>query len=214
VLNLDPTKLLIIAVVAVILLGPDKLPQVGRQAGAAWRSFNEFRHRMESEVRNSIPDLPSSADIARLARSPSALLNHLSTLSPDEADKNGAAANGAAAYGTADGAAANGAVADGAAANGTADGAAANGAVADGNGTSGEVHARGDATSADPSGAESHGEHAATPAPAATPTMPTAPKPPTPSTASTPSIHSTHSSAGPTTPPLPGPGAVGDPSLN
>jgi sec-independent protein translocase protein TatB len=80
VLNLDPAKLLVIAVVAVILLGPDKLPQVARQVGAAWRSFGEFRHKMESEVRSSIPDLPSSADIARLARSPSALLNHLSNM--------------------------------------------------------------------------------------------------------------------------------------
>jgi TatA/E family protein of Tat protein translocase len=92
VLNLDPAKLLIIAVVAVILLGPDKLPQVARQVGAAWRSFNEFRHRMESEVRSSIPDLPSSADIARLARSPSALLNHLSNMAPDETE--GAAGRG------------------------------------------------------------------------------------------------------------------------
>jgi len=83
VLNLDPAKLLVIAVVAVILLGPDKLPQVARQVGAAWRSFNEFRHKMESEVRSSIPDLPTSAEIARLARSPSALLNHLSSMSPD-----------------------------------------------------------------------------------------------------------------------------------
>ncbi|MGA2306179.1 MAG: twin-arginine translocase TatA/TatE family subunit [Acidimicrobiales bacterium] len=81
-LNLDPAKLLVIAVVAVILLGPDKLPQVARQVGAAWRSFGEFRHKMESEVRSSIPDLPSSADIARLARSPSALLDHLSKMDP------------------------------------------------------------------------------------------------------------------------------------
>jgi sec-independent protein translocase protein TatB len=85
VLNLDPAKLLVIAVVAVILLGPDRLPQVARQAGAAWRSFNEYRTRMETQVRDSIPDLPSSAEIARLARSPSALLNHLSSLSPDDA---------------------------------------------------------------------------------------------------------------------------------
>jgi sec-independent protein translocase protein TatB len=83
VLNLDPAKLLIIAVVAVILLGPDKLPQVARQVGAAWRSFGEFRHKMETEVRSSIPDLPSSADIARMARSPSALLNHLSSMDAD-----------------------------------------------------------------------------------------------------------------------------------
>jgi sec-independent protein translocase protein TatB len=83
-LNLDPGKLLVIAVVAVILLGPDKLPQVGRQVGGAWRSFNEFRHRMETEVRGSIPDLPSTGEIARLARSPSALLNHLSNMGTDD----------------------------------------------------------------------------------------------------------------------------------
>ena len=80
--NLDPGKLLVIAVVAIILLGPDRLPQVARQVGGAWRSFNEFRHRMESEVRNTMPDLPPTSEIARLARSPSALLNHLSNMSP------------------------------------------------------------------------------------------------------------------------------------
>src|ERR1700689_3538024 len=78
--NLDPAKLLIIAVVAIILLGPDRLPQVARQVGGAWRTFNEYRHRMESEVRNSIPGLPSTAEIPRLARSPSALLTHLSNM--------------------------------------------------------------------------------------------------------------------------------------
>jgi sec-independent protein translocase protein TatB len=82
--NLDPGKLLVIAVVAIILLGPDKLPQFARQVGGAWRSFNEFRHRMESEVRNTMPDLPPTSEIARLARSPSALLNHLSSMSSDE----------------------------------------------------------------------------------------------------------------------------------
>jgi sec-independent protein translocase protein TatB len=82
--NLDPGKLLVIAVVAIILLGPDRLPQVARQVGGAWRSFNEFRHRMESEVRSSMPDLPPTSEIARLARSPSALLDHLSNMSSDE----------------------------------------------------------------------------------------------------------------------------------
>ncbi len=88
-LNLDPAKLLVIAVVAIILLGPDRLPQVARQVGAAWRSFNEFRHRMESEVRNTMPDLPSTSEIARLARSPSALLNHLSSMSDSPPSTNG-----------------------------------------------------------------------------------------------------------------------------
>jgi sec-independent protein translocase protein TatB len=83
-LNLDPGKLLVIGVVAIILLGPDRLPQVARQIGGAWRAFNEFRHRMETQVRDTMPDLPDTAEIARLARSPSALLNHLSNMAADE----------------------------------------------------------------------------------------------------------------------------------
>ena len=83
-LNLDPGKLLVIGVVAIILLGPDRLPQVARQIGGAWKTFNEFRHRMETQVRDTMPDLPDTAEIARLARSPSALLNHLSNMAPDE----------------------------------------------------------------------------------------------------------------------------------
>jgi TatA/E family protein of Tat protein translocase len=86
VLNLDPAKLLIIAVVAVVLLGPERLPQVARQMGAAWRTFNEFRHRVETDVRSAVPDLPSTQDISRLVRSPTALLNHLSAMAPEGGD--------------------------------------------------------------------------------------------------------------------------------
>jgi sec-independent protein translocase protein TatB len=101
-LNLDPAKLIVIAVVAIILLGPDRLPQVAKQVGAAWRSFNEFRHRMESEVRSTMPDLPPTSEIARLARSPSALLHHLSTMS-DQDDEQGDAAAATDGVGAADG---------------------------------------------------------------------------------------------------------------
>jgi Sec-independent protein translocase protein TatA len=85
VLNLDPSKLLVIAVVIVIVLGPDRLPHFARQVGGAWRSFSEFRQRMESEVRASMPDLPSTTELANYAPSPSALLDHLSsTTSTDD----------------------------------------------------------------------------------------------------------------------------------
>jgi sec-independent protein translocase protein TatB len=100
-LNLDPGKVIVIAVVAIILLGPDKLPQFARQVGGAWRTFNDFRHRMESEVRSTMPDLPPTSEIARLARSPSALLTHLSNLPGEEEAPDGSlqppgvAANGA-----------------------------------------------------------------------------------------------------------------------
>jgi Sec-independent protein translocase protein TatA len=80
VLDLDPAKLFVIAVVAILLLGPNRLPEVARQVGAAWRMISDFRHRMETEVRKAVPDLPPSSDISRLARSPTALLDHLSKM--------------------------------------------------------------------------------------------------------------------------------------
>jgi sec-independent protein translocase protein TatB len=132
--NLDPGKLLVIAVVAIILLGPDRLPQVARQAGNAWRSFNEFRRRMESEVRSTMPDLPPTSEIARLARSPSALLNHLSTMAgDDDGPEETAKADGAAGTDGAGAVAGNGAAAGVAGVAGVASGE--NGSAAESTGT-------------------------------------------------------------------------------
>ena len=75
--NLSPIRLLIIAVVALIVLGPDKLPQFARQAGAAWKSLRTIQERVEGELREAVPDLPKTSDIARYARSPVSLLNKL-----------------------------------------------------------------------------------------------------------------------------------------
>ena len=83
--NLDPGKLLIIGVVAVMVLGPDKLPRAARQVGDAWRSFDEFRHRMEADIRDAVPDLPSTEHLVRLARSPAALFEHLGTMDSSSA---------------------------------------------------------------------------------------------------------------------------------
>jgi Sec-independent protein translocase protein TatA len=85
VLNLDPGKLLIVAVVAIIILGPDKLPNLVKQVGGAWQTFNQFRARMEAEMRSNLPDLPSTSHLAALAKSPTALLDHFSNMSPETA---------------------------------------------------------------------------------------------------------------------------------
>ena len=75
--NIDPSKLLVIAVVMIIVLGPERLPHFARQVGGAWRSFSEFRQRMESEVRQFLarPTLDDRTGqlrsvAVRIARSP------------------------------------------------------------------------------------------------------------------------------------------------
>ena len=74
---LSPAKLLVILVVALIVLGPDKLPKVAKQIGGLWGDFRKFRERLESEVRGTFPDLPSTDTIAHAVRSPLAFLDTL-----------------------------------------------------------------------------------------------------------------------------------------
>jgi len=84
---------MVIAGVIMLLMGPDKLPEVAHKLGAAWRAIKNLQEKVEAEVREAIPDLPSTGDIARIARSPVNLLNQLA----DRVDAKEAAANQPAA---------------------------------------------------------------------------------------------------------------------
>jgi sec-independent protein translocase protein TatB len=76
-LSLSPAKLLVILVVALIVLGPEKLPQMARQLGAFWHDLRQWRGRLESEVRGTFPNLPPPEEVARVVRSPLAFLDRL-----------------------------------------------------------------------------------------------------------------------------------------
>jgi TatA/E family protein of Tat protein translocase len=75
---LSPIKIMVIVAVVLLLMGPDKLPEVAQRIGSSWRAFKRLQERVETEVRDVIPDLPSASDIARMVRSPINLLNQLS----------------------------------------------------------------------------------------------------------------------------------------
>ena len=74
---LSPAKLLVVLVVAVIVLGPDKLPKVARQVGSLWGDFRRLRQRLETDVRGNFPDLPSTEKITQAVRSPITFLDSL-----------------------------------------------------------------------------------------------------------------------------------------
>ena len=74
---LSPAKILVVLVVAVIVLGPDKLPKVARQVGSLWGDFRRLRQRLESDVRGNFPDLPSTEKITQAVRSPITFLDSL-----------------------------------------------------------------------------------------------------------------------------------------
>jgi sec-independent protein translocase protein TatB len=54
--TIGPEKILVVLVVALIVLGPEKLPKIARQAGKAWSDFRRFREGLEAEVRGAFGD--------------------------------------------------------------------------------------------------------------------------------------------------------------
>ena len=52
--SLGPEKLLIIVGVALVVLGPDKLPEVARQAGKVLRDFQKVQQALQANVRDVV----------------------------------------------------------------------------------------------------------------------------------------------------------------
>ena len=50
---IGPAKILVVLLVALIVLGPEKLPQMARQIGRLWADFRGFREGLEAEVRGA-----------------------------------------------------------------------------------------------------------------------------------------------------------------
>lgn len=85
--GLDPAKIIVILIIALIVLGPDKLPRAARQLGAAWHELTKIRDKFEEEVRAAVPDL---ADLPRIPTSPSrAVTGYISGLISGQSGSNG-----------------------------------------------------------------------------------------------------------------------------
>lgn len=48
--GLDPAKIFILLVIALVVVGPERLPGAARQLGGAWRELNRLRQKFDEEV--------------------------------------------------------------------------------------------------------------------------------------------------------------------
>lgn len=53
---IGPEKIIVVLVIALIVLGPERLPQVARQAGRAYREFRRVTSGFEAEVRGALQE--------------------------------------------------------------------------------------------------------------------------------------------------------------
>ncbi len=86
-----------ILVVILVVVGPERLPKVARQAGAAWREFTRVRQEVVDEVRAALPD---TEDLPRIPRIPS-VRGTLTDLITESADAGIGRSDGKGGNGTA-----------------------------------------------------------------------------------------------------------------
>jgi sec-independent protein translocase protein TatA len=61
--SLGPAEILVILVVALLVFGPNKMPEIARQVGKGMREFKRVQQHLKSELRDVVSefDAPSSA---------------------------------------------------------------------------------------------------------------------------------------------------------
>ncbi len=55
--SLGPAEILVILVVALMVFGPNRLPEIARQVGKAVREFRSFQEDLRSHLRETVGDL-------------------------------------------------------------------------------------------------------------------------------------------------------------
>lgn len=56
--SISPAKILLVLLVALIVLGPERLPDMARKAGKLFNDFRRVRTGLENEVREVFGDIP------------------------------------------------------------------------------------------------------------------------------------------------------------
>jgi sec-independent protein translocase protein TatA len=62
--QLGPAEILVVLVIALLVFGPKKLPEVGRQVGRAMKEFRQFQHMMSRDFAEVFDDSSASAEPA------------------------------------------------------------------------------------------------------------------------------------------------------
>ena len=65
--DVSPAKILVVLVVALVVLGPDKLPRMARQAGRLVNDFRRFKDSVNAEVGEAFGDPSALSNLQNLS---------------------------------------------------------------------------------------------------------------------------------------------------
>jgi TatA/E family protein of Tat protein translocase len=67
-MSLGPAEILVVLVIALVVFGPKRLPEVGRQVGGALRELRKVQDTVQSEIRTVLDD--TTAPVHRMSSVP------------------------------------------------------------------------------------------------------------------------------------------------
>lgn len=96
-IGMGPMEILVIMVVALIIFGPGRLPEIGAQAGRALRDFKRATDDLTSEFQESIDDMQSTmGELRGTVLDVQRETEELARMVPDQLDLSGVMQPGAA----------------------------------------------------------------------------------------------------------------------
>jgi sec-independent protein translocase protein TatA len=60
--SLGPAEILVILVIALLVFGPDKMPDIARQVGRGFREFRRVQNHLKAELRDVVSEFDSTDD--------------------------------------------------------------------------------------------------------------------------------------------------------
>ncbi len=60
--SLGPAEILVILVIALLVFGPNKMPEIAKQVGKGFREFRRVQQHLKSELRDVVSEFDSPVD--------------------------------------------------------------------------------------------------------------------------------------------------------
>ena len=62
--SLGPAEILVVLVIALLVFGPNKMPEIARQVGKGFREFRRVQQHLKSELRDVVSEFDSPSSTA------------------------------------------------------------------------------------------------------------------------------------------------------
>jgi sec-independent protein translocase protein TatA len=72
--SLGPAEILVVLVIALLVFGPNKMPEIARQVGKGMREFKRVQQHLKSELRDVVSEFDTPADAPTVGIDPVPML--------------------------------------------------------------------------------------------------------------------------------------------